>query len=92
MRMSRLVVPLILATSVPLSAQIAPVSGSTSRHQSLLHVVGYAAGGMVLGAWAGYMASQVTRSDWSDPAGRGGGRLCGVDQRIRRDAQVAVYS
>jgi hypothetical protein len=75
MRVSHLLVPLVLAVTVPLSAQTNPGTSPFRRHQSLLHVVGYAAGGMVLGAWGGYMASQIARSDWSDTTGRGADRL-----------------
>jgi len=75
MRVSRLVVPLVLALTLPLSAQTEPATNQPRQHHSLLHVVGYAAGGMVIGAWGGYVVSQVTRSDWTDPAGRGAQRL-----------------
>jgi hypothetical protein len=47
-----------------LTAQTAPPG-----HRSVLHVVAYAAGGSLLGAWAGYMTSQVARSDWEGGAG-----------------------
>ena len=78
MRAFRLVVPLVLAitlVTLPLAAQTDPDTNSFRRHQSLLHVMGYAAGGMVLGAWGGYMASQIARSDWTDTTGRGAQRL-----------------
>jgi hypothetical protein len=75
MRVFRLVVPLILSVTLPLSAQTEPAAGSFRRHQSLLHVMGYAAGGMVLGAWGGYKTSQIARSDWTDTTGRGVERL-----------------
>lgn len=75
MRVSRLLVPLFLSITLPLSAQTKPATSSFRRHQSLLHVMGYAAGGMVLGAWGGYMTSQIARSDWTDTTGRGVERL-----------------
>lgn len=75
MHVTRLAVPLVLATTVPLAAQVVPLSGPASRHHSLLHVVGYAAGGMVIGAWAGYVTAQVDRSDWTDTTGRAAQRL-----------------
>jgi len=75
MRVCRLLLPLVLTVTLPLSAQTDPAPSPYRRHQSLLHVVGYAAGGMVLGAWGGYMASQVARSDWTDTTGRGAERL-----------------
>ncbi len=75
MRTSHLVIPLVLAVTLPLSAQTEPAASPPPRHQSLLHVVGYAAGGMVLGAWGGYMTSQIARSDWTDTTGRATQRL-----------------
>jgi hypothetical protein len=75
MRASSLVVLFLFAAALPMSAQTPPADSPYRRHQSLLHVAGYAAGGMVLGAWGGYMASQIARSDWTDTTGRGMERL-----------------
>ena len=75
MRVCRLVVPLLFAATLPLSAPTDSATSSFRRHQSLLHVLGYAAGGMVLGGWGGYMTSQLVRSDWTDTTGRGAERL-----------------
>ena len=78
MRVPRLAVPLVLAIAsitLPLSAQTESATSSFRRHQSLLHVVGFAAGGMILGAWGGYMTSQIARSDWTDTTGRAAQRL-----------------
>jgi hypothetical protein len=74
MRASHVLVGLVLAIATPLAAQTSSLT-SRSRHQSLFHVVGYLAGGLVVGAWAGYVASQVNRSDWSEPTGRGAERV-----------------
>lgn len=46
-----------------------------ARHRSALRVVLYTAGGVILGSWAGYVASQIVRSDWNDAPGRGAQRL-----------------
>jgi hypothetical protein len=75
MRVSHLVIPLVFAVTLPLSAQTDPAASPYRRHQSLVHVVEYAAGGMVLGAWGGYMTSQIARSDWTDTTGRAAQRL-----------------
>jgi hypothetical protein len=75
MRVRHLVVPLLLSATVPLSAQTATPSWSPPQHHSLLHVLAFAAGGSVLGAWAGYVTSQVIRSDWQDTTGRSTQRL-----------------
>jgi hypothetical protein len=40
-----------------------------------LRIVTYAVGGAVVGSWAGYVASQVTWSDWSDASGRTAHRM-----------------
>jgi len=40
-----------------------------------LRIVGYAVGGAIVGSWAGYVASQVTWSDWSDTTGRSAHRI-----------------
>jgi hypothetical protein len=46
-----------------------------SRHRSVFHVAAYAVGGTLLGAWSGYMASQISWSDWQDRAGRNSQRV-----------------
>jgi hypothetical protein len=74
MRTIHLAVPLVLAASVPLSAQTAPLS-APHRHQSFLHVAAFAAGGLILGGWTGYVTAQIVRSDWQDPTGRATQRL-----------------
>ena len=53
-----------------------------------------ALGRVVLGQDAAGAVRQRQVLDTQDRGAfeHGGGRLCGVDQRIRRDAQVAVYS
>ncbi len=66
-----LVPPLLAAVASSAAAQAAP----EPRHQSVLRLVAHAAGGAVLGSWTGYMASQVTWSDWRDGAGRGAYRI-----------------
>lgn len=67
-----LLVLLALALSAPKSgAQEAPAT----KHRSLLHVVAYAVGGSIIGAWSGYMTAQVVRSDWQDGPGRSAQRL-----------------
>ena len=71
MRASLIVLPLLAAAAVPLSAQTAP----PPRHRSVLHVGAHAAGGALLGGWAGYVTSQVAWSDWRDGAGRGAQRI-----------------
>jgi len=79
MRVFVLVVLLLVSSGKGLLAQIPeePVpSGTTdlprphSQH-SAVHVALWAVGGVVVGAWTGYVASQVARSDWSDAGGRG---------------------
>jgi len=42
---------------------------------SPFRILGYALGGAVVGSWTGYMASQVTWSDWSDASGRSANRI-----------------
>ncbi len=75
MPVTRLVVPLILASTVSVSAQTVPASSPEPAHRSLLHVLTYAAGGMLVGGWAGYVTAQVVRSDWTDTTGRATQRL-----------------
>ena len=74
MRSIRLVVPLVLAAAVPLAAQTAPVA-SPRRHQSVLHVLTFTVGGIIVGGWAGYVTAQIVRSDWQNPTGRTAQRL-----------------
>jgi hypothetical protein len=74
MRSIRLAVPLVLAATVPLSAQTASVS-PPRRHQSVLHVLTFTVGGVIIGGWAGYVTAQIVRSDWQDPTGRTAQRL-----------------
>lgn len=66
-----IVLSLLAAGAVPMSAQTAP----QPRHRSLLRVAAHAAGGALIGGWAGYVASQVAWSDWQDGAGRGAQRI-----------------
>lgn len=66
-----LVFPVLALGAAPLASQDAPAP----RHRSVLHVAAYAAGGSLLGAWSGYMTSQVATSDWEDRAGRGAQRV-----------------
>jgi hypothetical protein len=71
MRVCFLVVPLLAAGVVPVSAQDVP----QPQHASLLHVAAHAAGGALLGGWSGYMVAQVSWSDWQYPAGRTAQRI-----------------
>ncbi len=71
MRAAFIVLPLLAVAVVPVSAQTAP----QPRDHSLLHVAAYAVGGALVGGWTGYVAAQVTWSDWSDGAGRGTQRI-----------------
>jgi hypothetical protein len=71
MRAPTLVLALLLCGPALARAQVdLPRPG-----QSALRVVGYAVGGAVVGSWAGYVASQVTWSDWSDASGRSAHRI-----------------
>ncbi len=63
---------LVSAAPAP-AAQAQADPGPPGR--SVLHVLGYALGGAVVGSWAGYVTSQVTWSDWQDTDGRSGYRL-----------------
>jgi hypothetical protein len=74
MHATRLAAVLIVATTTPLSAQTMSAA-APRRQQSMLRVVTFAGGGILVGAWSGYVTSQVTRSDWDDPTGRGAERL-----------------
>ena len=74
MHVTRLAGLLILATTTPLSAQTVSTA-APRRQQSVLRVLTFAGGGVLVGAWTGYVTSQVTRSDWDDPTGRGAERL-----------------
>ncbi len=47
----------------------------STEHRSVLHVVAYAVGGSLIGAWAGYMTAQVARSDWDNAPGRSAQRI-----------------
>ncbi len=62
---------LLAAAALPASAQTAP----QPRHRSLLRVAAHAAGGALIGGWAGYVTSQVAWSDWQDGAGRSAQRI-----------------
>ena len=46
-----------------------------AAHLSLLRRVVDGVGGAAVGAWVGYMASQITWSDWRDGSGRGAYRV-----------------
>lgn len=71
MRVPFVVLALALAGSEPARAQAAPRPGGLSP----LRILGYAMGGAVIGSWTGYVASQVTWSDWSDANGRSAHRV-----------------
>jgi hypothetical protein len=69
-RASVLFLSVLCFVTPPLTAQDGP-----SRHHSAFHVAAYAVGGTLLGAWSGYMASQISWSDWQDRAGRSSQRV-----------------
>jgi hypothetical protein len=71
MRVPLLVLALALAGSGPARAQAA----LRSRGPSPLRILGYAVGGAAVGSWAGYVASQVTWSDWSNSEGKSAHRI-----------------
>ena len=77
MRVTRFLLPLVLAATTGLAAQTAPTPRPTPRpgHRSPLRVLTFAAGGMLVGGWAGYVTAQIARSDWTDTAGRATQRL-----------------
>lgn len=64
-----LILPLSLCAA-PLAAQAA-----APRHRSPLQVAAYSIGGALIGGWSGYVASQVTWSDWQNGAGRRAQRI-----------------
>lgn len=74
MRVTRFV-PLIVAASTTLPAQTPPPPPAQPGHRSLVRVLTFAAGGILVGGWAGYVTAQVVRSDWTDTTGRGAQRL-----------------
>jgi len=71
--------------AAPLSAQIAlavparpgpsTVPAAAAAHFSLVRYVLGAVGGAAVGAWVGFMASQITWSDWREGSGRGAYRV-----------------
>jgi len=71
MRRCFFVVLLLAALTEPASAQDVP----RPLHASVLRIAAHAAGGALVGAWGGYMTSQVTWSDWQDREGRGAQRI-----------------
>jgi hypothetical protein len=70
-RVPFLVLALVLAASAPARSQAA----YRPRGPSPFRVLSYAVGGAVVGSWTGYVASQVTWSDWSDADGRSAHRI-----------------
>jgi len=71
MRAPILLLALLMGGAPLLQAQrdLAPPGPSPFR------ILGYAVGGAVVGSWTGYVASQVTWSDWSDASGRSAHRM-----------------
>lgn len=70
-------------SSVPIAALAVALAGAGPAQaqsglgpsRSPFRVLAYAVGGAVVGSWAGYVASQVTWSDWSDAQGRSAYRI-----------------
>lgn len=65
------ILPLLAVGAVQVSAQAPP----RPAHRSPLRIVAHAAGGALLGSWAGFVTSQVAWSDWRDGAGRRAQRI-----------------
>jgi len=65
------------AVVVLTAGPVAATAQETAKppHASLLRVAAHAAGGALVGAWGGYMTSQVTWSDWQNREGRGAQRI-----------------
>lgn len=71
MRVSVLLL-MLLVTGAP-SARAQGEAAPSGR--SPFRVLAFAVGGVVVGSWAGYVTSQVARSDWSDTEGRSAYRI-----------------
>jgi hypothetical protein len=55
--------------------RVLEVDAGRPARRSTLNVALYTVGGAIVGSWAGYVASQITWSDWRDDPGRGDYRL-----------------
>jgi hypothetical protein len=56
------------------SPRVLEVEAARPARRSALNVALYTVGGAIVGSWAGYVASQITWSDWRDDPGRGNHR------------------
>ena len=65
------ILPFLAVGAVQVSAQAPP----PPARRSLLLVVAHAAGGALVGSWAGYVTAQVAWSDWRGGAGRSAQRI-----------------
>jgi len=70
-RFCLLILPLLAAGALPVTAQDPP----QRMHNSPLRVAAHAVGGVLLGSWAGFVTSQVAWSDWNDRTGRSAQRI-----------------
>lgn len=71
LRFCLLILPLLAAGALPVSAQSPP----QPARRSPLRIVAHAVGGVIVGSWAGYVTSQVAWSDWERRTGRSAQRI-----------------